>query len=255
MDLVFDFDLASGWVSGALNANADKLMGTTVTENEIFKGEQLATFLTNHDMNRVMNSMFGNVEKAKAAATIYLTAPGVPFVYYGEEIGMSGAKPDEKIRTPMQWTADEKAGFTKGSPWESINADYPQVNVASESKDPNSILSLYRKLIQARNQHEALRVGDLVKLDTGNPKVYAMLRTTPKETILVLVNLDKEAVSSYGLSLTSSALKGSYALQALVGAGPFANLKTGAEGGFDAFKPLDSLPAYSNLVLLLKPAQ
>lgn len=255
MDLVFDFDLASGWVSGALNANADKLMGTTVTENEIFKGEQLATFLTNHDQNRVMNAMFGNVDKAKAAATISLTAPGVPFIYYGEEIGMSGAKPDEKIRTPMQWTADEQAGFTKGSPWEPINADYPQVNAASESKDPGSMLNLYRALIQARNQHEALRVGDLVRLDTGNPKVYAVLRTTPKEAVLVLVNLDKEDASDYALSLTSSALKGAYSLQALVGAGAFANLKTNDQGGLDAFKPLASLPAYSNLVIQLKPAQ
>ncbi len=254
MDLVFDFDLASGWVSGALNGNADKLMGTTVNENDIFKGQQLATFLTNHDMNRVMSQMMGNVEKARAAATVYLTSPGVPFVYYGEEIGMSGSKPDEKIRTPMQWTAAEKAGFTTGNPWEAINSDYPQVNVDIQSKDPRSIYSHYQKLIQARNQHEALRVGELIKVDTGSPKVYAMLRKTEKEAVLVLINLDKEANSSYSLSLTSSTLKGTFAPQALVGEGTFTNLKLDDQGGINAYQPLASLPANANLVLLLKPA-
>ena len=83
-----------------------------------------ATFLTNHDMNRVMSQLSVDTNKAKLAASVLLTVPGVPFVYYGEEIGMTGVKPDEFNRTPMQWSAQENAGFTAGVPWEAVNVDY-----------------------------------------------------------------------------------------------------------------------------------
>ena len=89
-----------------------------------------------------------------------LTAPGVPFVYYGEEIGMTGVKPDELIRTPMQWSAQENAGFTAGVPWESVNEDYQGKNVAEQSKDPTSLLSCYRELIRLRAAHPVLQLGD-----------------------------------------------------------------------------------------------
>jgi hypothetical protein len=108
-------------------------------------------------------------------------------------------------------------------------------------------------LIQARNQHEALRVGSLVKVDTGSPKVYAMLRSTDKESVLVLINLDKDAVSSYKISFTNSTLKGSYQPQALVGTGTFNPLTVTDQGSVTGYIPLSSLPGYSNLVILLKP--
>ncbi len=255
MDLAFNFDLASAWVDNVRAGRADKLMFVLLTQNEIFPKGQYATFLTNHDMNRAQTQFAGSLAAAKSAATIYLTAPGVPFLYYGEEIGMEGAKPDEKIRLPMQWGAGSNAGFSTVSPWMAPNADYLQKNVEMEAKDPDSLLNLYKKLIQARNQHEALRVGDLVKVSTGNERVYGMLRTTAKEAVLTLVNLSNEPIRDYQLSFTSATLKGSYTPQALVGTGGFAGLQLDAQGGVEGYKPLAELPGNANLVLLLGPAK
>jgi alpha-amylase len=252
MDLTFDFDLASGWMNGVLSGSADKLMGTTIFENGVFKNQALATFLTNHDQNRVMSTLFNVTAKGKEAAMLLLTSPGVPFIYYGEEIGQTGAKPDEKIRTPMQWTAGDKAGFTTGNPWEVINTEFTKINADTESKDPESLFNLYKALIQARNQHEALRVGELVKVDTGSQSVYAMLRTTDKETVLVLMNMSKDAVTNYKLSFTGTKLKGKYTPQALIGSGTFAALQADDQGSVKDYQPMASLPGYSNLVLLLK---
>jgi pyridoxamine 5'-phosphate oxidase len=95
----------------------------------------------------------------KQAAALYLTMPGVPFLYYGEEVGMSGTGPDEDNRRPMQWTAGSQAGFTAGSPWRAPNTNFPQFNVATMQADPASLLSHYKTLIRLRNTHEVLRKG------------------------------------------------------------------------------------------------
>ncbi|MGE5378569.1 MAG: alpha-amylase family glycosyl hydrolase, partial [Bacteroidota bacterium] len=138
VDQVFNFEIASGIlnsVNGGSNSGINSAL--TFALQDLPHGEY-ATFLTNHDQNRVMSQVVGDVDKARVAAGLLLTAPGVPFIYYGEEIGMSGSKPDEQIRTPMQWTAGTGAGFTSGTPWEPVNSDYSSVNVASESGDSTS---------------------------------------------------------------------------------------------------------------------
>ena len=72
---------------------------------------------------------------------------------------MSGSKPDEMIRTPMQWTNENGAGFTSGKPWEPVNPDFSTINVAQQTSDNNSLLEYYKTLIQLRNHHAALKVG------------------------------------------------------------------------------------------------
>ncbi len=89
-----------------------------------------------------------------------LTSPGVPFIYYGEEIGMKGSKPDEDIRKPMQWDNSENAGFSTFLPWSTVNSNFNLVNVAIEEKDSDSLLNLYKQLIHFRNHSEALTVGE-----------------------------------------------------------------------------------------------
>ena len=81
----------------------------------------------------------GNVDKAKLDSFLMLTSPGTPFIYYGEEVGMQGQKPDEDIRLPMQWSADEYAGLSMTNPWRAPRNDYEQVNVALQSGDSNSL--------------------------------------------------------------------------------------------------------------------
>ncbi len=252
LDLAFDFDQASAWVSGVVNSDANKLSSSTNFEHGIFTNEQVATFLTNHDQSRVMSQLGDDVNKAKAAATILFTAPGVPFIYYGEEIGMDGQKPDEMIRVPMEWTDGKNGGFTDGNPWEPTNQDYQTKNVAAEDKDPASLLSHYRALIQLRNQQPALEYGDLVKVDSGSKSIYAILRTLDGTGILTLVNLTDQPVSDYKLSFQKSTLSGALQVQALMGEGSFTGLTLNEFGGVLNYQPLAQIPANANLVLLLK---
>jgi glycosidase len=182
-----------------------------------------------------------------------LTAPGVPFLYYGEEVGMQGQKPDEQIRRPMQWSADLFAGFSTASPWESLGPNWASFNVVSEINDPASILSHYRILIQARNQHAALRVGDLSVVNTGNDALYGMLRVSRDEAVLVLINLTGEPVTDYRLGLEKSSLaQGNYTPFAILGEGEFAPVSIHSTGGFSQYIPISRIPPYATFILQLQ---
>jgi glycosidase len=254
LDLAFEFDLAASLLKSAGIRQASPFRETLQSDYEEFELHQFATFITNHDQDRVMSQLFNSVDSAKLAGALLLTAPGVPFIYYGEEIGMAGQKPDEKIRTPMQWSADKNGGFSPGTPWEPVNRDYAQKNVAGESADPNSLLSLYRSLIRLRNEHAALRVGDLSIVQTDNRFVYASLRLSKEEAVLVVVNLKNDPVGDYSLSLESSPLAAGASFYALplLGEGQMADLIVNSSGGFDAYQPLPALPATGVLVLQLR---
>ncbi|MDQ3248252.1 MAG: alpha-amylase family glycosyl hydrolase, partial [Chloroflexota bacterium] len=175
-----------------------------------------APFLTNHDMDRAMSQLGDELEKAKLAATLLLTAPGVPFLYYGEEIGLLGKKPDEDIRRPMQWSATNHAGFTTGEPWRAPYPDFAEKNVAAQLADPNSLLAHYRRLIALRTQHVALRSGEFVKAKASAGTVLATMRVSPAQTVLVVINLGDEAVDEYTLTLEAGVLEaGVYAAESL----------------------------------------
>src|ERR1043166_2174922 len=133
-----------------------------------------------------MTALGGDMARAKLAATLLLTLPGLPFVYYGEEIGMTGDKPDPRLRTPMQWKPGPGVGFTTGTPWESPQPDSETITVAAQEKDPGSLLNLYRRLIHLRRANEALATGRLVPLSAGNPSVAAYLRRAGDRAVLVV---------------------------------------------------------------------
>jgi alpha-amylase len=141
LDLTFDFGQAAAILQAAKTGNALNITGPMKLTYKLVPNLQYATFLTNHDQNRVMSELDGNIDKAKIAASLLLTAPGVPFLYYGEEIGLEGQKPDEDIRRPMQWSADKFAGFSTSLPWRNPGNNYTVLNVSTELKDPNSLLS------------------------------------------------------------------------------------------------------------------
>jgi alpha-amylase len=253
VDEVFEFELASGFVNSALGGATSGVNSALTFMLQDMPGGQFATFLTNHDQNRVMSTLNGNVDQAKLAAAMMFTAPGTPFIYYGEEIGMQGKKPDEDIRLPMQWSAEPNAGFTTGIPWRAPGTDYPQVNVAAESLDPHSLLSFYQTMIALRHAHSALRDGNLSIIASGNPGVYSILRSDESEKLLVLINLTKETVSNYDLNLQNTGLAdGQHSLDLLYGNGTPAPLVI-ANQGFSSFKPLDELSSYSISIFRLKP--
>lgn len=187
-----------------------------------------ANYLGNHDQPRPV-SRFGNdqqfrVESAKMLATFMLTLEGTPYIYQGEEIGMTNAafetisdyrdvetlnyygqsqlqgKPNDRImaairaksrdnaRTPMQWNGGPQAGFTTGEPWIKVNPNYTEVNVELAMKDPKSIYHYYRQLIALRKQHKALVYGEYKLLLPLDPDLYVYTRTLEQGTILVILN-------------------------------------------------------------------
>jgi glycosidase len=112
---------------------------------------------------------------------------------------------------------------------------------------------LYKQLIALRNQHAALRMGDYVEVQTDNSEVFAALRVSKEEAALIVVNLGKDAVSDYGLTVTKSNVKpGDYRAVSMLGAGEPSNLTINAQGGFANYQPLPTLPAQSYLVLQLQ---
>ncbi|MEM7035129.1 MAG: alpha-amylase family glycosyl hydrolase, partial [Chloroflexota bacterium] len=207
VDIAFEFDLADAILSSVRGQSKRNIERTLKQVWNAYPTGQYATFLTNHDQNRTMSQLQNDVGAAKAAASILLTVPGVPFIYYGEEIGMVGNKPDERIRTPMQWSAIEgTAGFTTGKPWQRLSSTYQDVNVTAQNDDAASLLNHYRSLIQVRNAHRAMRFGDFVPIQTDHRSVYSFMRHLPQESILIVVNLSEKPISTYTLTLERSDL-------------------------------------------------
>jgi len=126
-----------------------------------------------------------------------LTLRGTPFIYYGEEIGMTDvAVPPARIvdvdgrdpeRTPMQWDATPNAGFTTGSPWLPLAPDAQRVNVAAQRDDPSSMFSFYRRVIQLRRASPALRAGSY-RTHPAPGGVFAYLREGEGERLLIALN-------------------------------------------------------------------
>jgi alpha-amylase len=257
LDLAFDFDLANAMMNSANAGNADKVNNQLTFSLKTLPNGYSAPFLTNHDMDRVISLLDGDVEKAKNAATKLLTATAAPFIYYGEEIGMSGARgsanSDISRRLPMQWSADKNAGFTTGTPWAPVYPFYTQTNVAVESTRPESLLAFYQNLIRIRNQHVALRVGATFKVTSSQNAVYAILRAGKEEQMLIVVNLANQAQDNLSLSLDEGPLKGVYRVVPVLGEGELPDLKANDKGGFDSYQPLPSLPPNARLILQLQP--
>jgi len=168
-----------------------------------------AYFLGNHDHPRVPSRFDegGNgLARARVGAMMVLTLRCTPFLYYGEEIGMTdGLIPPERIvdvdgrdpeRTPMQWDASPGAGFTNGGPWLPVAPGAERVNVAAQRDDPASMLSLYRHLIWYRKGSAALRRGGYRSLPDAPPELYAYLREAPeeRERLLIALNFSGEPV-------------------------------------------------------------
>lgn len=252
LDNIFNFELAIGMmdsVKGEINTGINSALKFTL--KEIDDGNY-ATFLTNHDQNRVMSTLNENEDKAKLAAFMLFTLPGTPFLYYGEEIGMQGKKPDEDIRLPMQWSAEENAGFSKSKPWRNPDANYSQVNVGLQENDPESLLSYYRELIQLRLSHPALRTGSTILIDTGDRGIYAILRNEASENLLIVANLTSEPITDYALNIYETGIN-------FVTFTPVALFGTIQDGprlidrnALNAYKPLGTLPPFQAFIIQIK---
>jgi alpha-amylase len=257
IDSAFNFDLSNAILKALNEGNNSGLRFALQTTVRDFPDQDNANFLTNHDMTRVISQLGTDQEqRAKVAAGILLTAPGIPFIYYGEEIGMSGTRTtgagaDFPIRTPMQWTAEISAGFTSSTPWRAVNSDYQTVNVAAQTGDSASLLEHYRMLVQLRNAHPALRVGKTFVAGSNSNKIVSYLRAGGNETVLVILNIDDQPVSNYSISLSVGPLSGNYSVESLLDKSTFSPLQANDMGGFDEYVPFEGIPPYSVIVLQL----
>jgi len=193
-----------------------------------------SNFLMNHDQPRAV-STFGNdkeyrEESAKMLATFTMTLKGSPYIYQGEEIGMTNIKIEDindyrdleilnhykeqikkglnskdllvkynkkgrdNARTPMQWNDSENAGFTSGTPWLKVNPNYTKINVENSKKKENSIFKYYQKMIKLRKMSDCLIYGNYENLDKENTKIYSYIRKYGNEEILILLNFTEETI-------------------------------------------------------------
>lgn len=250
-DYCFEFDLSYAIIDAAKNANLSGLKNKIQEVVDSYPALQYGIFLTNHDQNRVIEELGGDIGKSKIAASILLTLPGIPYLYYGEEVGMKGVKPDEDIRRPMQWTSGANAGFTTGTPWRSINSNYTTFNVETMQSDPNSLWNHYRKLIQARTSSESLRHGSYLEASSGSGSVMSYVRVTETESTIILHNVSIDAQLDVEISVANSGIQpGTYTVTEMLSGNTLGDLVINSTGGF-SFTPFETMEAYTSYILLL----
>lgn len=237
LDVCFEFGLAGAVLDAVNNGNPVSLENQLKTVQNSYPMLQYATFLTNHDIDRVFSTLGANAEKMKLAAAIYLTLPGIPFVYYGEEVGMTGTGDHLNIRRPMQWTDSSNAGFSNGTPWQTVGSNYATNNVKGQNENPSSILRHYKKLIALRNEQAALRRGQTLLVQHPNSdKVFSFARVHQTEAVVVVANTGTTTVNPT-LSLSISALPpGTYFVTELLGNQAFGKITVDTQGGFSNFQ-------------------
>jgi|CXWL01.1.fsa_nt_gi glycosidase len=219
LPMSFDFPLASAIVDGVGAGQAAGIASALERVAALYPPGVLdATFLTNHDMARVATQL-GNggdeVREARlrAAAAVLLTLPGVPFLYYGEEVGLAngptGDDPDK--RTPMPWDATRGGGFTTGTPWRPFAPGRETANVAAQTGRPGSLLDRYRTLIGLRHGVPALASGSLRLLATGSEPgadgLLTFVRQGADQRVLVVHNLGATPVRWVTMELSAKRLE------------------------------------------------
>lgn len=239
LSMIFQFDLVRidrrGWKSDPWTLRQFKAINTRL-DSACGEHGWGTSFLSNHDSPRIV-SVFGNDSaewrtlSAQTVATFILTQRATPFVYQGDEIGMTnypfttieqfddvevkglwkdfvltGKTTAEELithlrlnsrdhaRTPVQWSDGTNAGFTTGKPWLAVNPDHTSVNAESARNDPNSVYHWYRRLIDARKQNEVLVHGTYADVDPDHETVFAYTRTLGDEKMLVVMNWSTEPV-------------------------------------------------------------
>lgn len=191
IDTVFDFPLATQLIESAKSERAGNLGALLARTDAAYrkatgKSGMDAPFLSNHDQNRVMSQLDGNPQHMRMAAAMLLTLPGQPFLYYGEELGLRGVKPDPDLRTPMRWNRSTRApGETT---WRTAH-DAAAVSVETEQADPDSLLHFYTTLIHWRSEIGALRDGAIQPHAAANAHLVAYALSDANSRVLVVHNL------------------------------------------------------------------
>ncbi len=230
-DMIFQFEFKTLWTQDldlTLDVKGYKRILSKWQKALETKG-WIALFIENHDMTRVVSSWGNDKEYRRESATafgaMYFLMRGTPFIYQGQEIGMTNVQypniedyncvatknmynnrrdqgmSHEEImpyvwtncrdssRTPMQWDATHNAGFSAGNPWLGMNANYTEINVAQQTNDPNSILNFYKKLIALRKSNALFSYGIYDLILKSHAQIYAYTRTLDNQVAVIISNL------------------------------------------------------------------
>ena len=255
LDFCFEFELATDIINAVKNGTPSTLISRL--KGAIQQGYpflQYGTFLTNHDQQRIFSQLGSNINKTKLAASILLTIPGVPFIYYGEEIGMSNpaTSDDRDKRTPLQWTGGTNAGFTTGTPWKAVPSSYVNYNIEKMNSDSTSLLTWYKKLIRIRENNASLRRGKYFYLNSAANTIYASARylSSSGEIIIPIHNFSGLVANNpkFSRSDYSGLPVGNYNLTDLITNKDAGQLIIAADGTINC-SPAISLSAYGSAIL------
>lgn len=254
LDACFEFDLATAIVNAVKNSAPGGLASKVSSVVSAYQPLQYATFLSNHDQDRVFGILNQNEKWMKLAASVYLTLPGVPFLYYGEEIGMNGYGQDQNKRRPLPWTNGVNGGFTTGTPWYALGTPYATNNIQTMSASPTSLLSRYRNLIHLRNKELALRRGGYRAGTSSNQYVYSFGRDLDNEIIYVIHNFSDFPISNYNVSLNQSNLDmGNFYVYDAETGEALGQVPVNFQGGFSNFVVPGELAGKESRILKLLP--
>lgn len=249
-NMVFQFEHLNLWKESKEEMALVSLKKTlTIWQKGLENRGWNALYIENHDLARIVSALGDDEnywrESATALATMYFLMQGTPFIYQGQEIGMTNVKFDtveayqdvqstglyhakleqgekhEDImeliwhtsrgnsRTPMQWDASLNAGFSTGEPWIGLNPNYTKINVASQENDENSILNFYRLMIRLRKSDELYTYGTYNLLLEEHPTVYVYTRILGEKTAIIICNLatEKASIDLGSLTISSKQLK------------------------------------------------
>ncbi len=235
--MLFQFEHLELWQEDEkTDGNKVKNLKDTLTrwQNALDKDGWNALFIENHDIPRSVSS-WGNDEKywkesSKAYALMYFMQKGTPFIYQGQEIGMTNVHFDsiedyddikcvnlykskiengvdkeaalrlarsisrDNARTPMQWDDSENSGFTKGSPWLKVNDNYKDINVNAQIKDEDSVLNFYKKMCKLKKENQTLIYGRYDLILEDHEDIYAYTRTLEDDKYIIITNLSEKEV-------------------------------------------------------------
>ena len=235
--MLFQFEHLELWQEDEkTDGNKVKNLKDTLTrwQNALDKDGWNALFIENHDIPRSVSS-WGNDEKywkesSKAYALMYFMQKGTPFIYQGQEIGMTNVHFDsiedyddikcvnlykskiengvdkeaalrlarsisrDNARTPMQWDDSENSGFTKGSPWLKVNDNYKDINVKAQIKDGDSVLNFYKKMCKLKKENQTLIYGRYDLILEDHEDIYAYTRTLEDDKYIIITNLSEKEV-------------------------------------------------------------
>ena len=253
LDFCFEFSLSYCIIDAIKYGDIYKLKNQLDYIVDAYPRLQYGIFLKNHDQNRVLEEFDMNIPQALLAARILLTLPGIPFLYYGEEIGMRGLKLPDDNRGPMQWSDEAFAGFSTIYPWEEVDPGYVDMNVRKMKNDPHSMWHEYRRYIKARLTNRALTWGDYEPINTFPETVFSFLRHIDDEIVLVIHHIADQKLTDPEVYAVSSSLTGGlYAVYNIIDSNELGELTVDSNGGFNASSIIGQMEPYSTMMFRIE---